>query len=65
MSAYLMQEMAALHEADIRREADRERLIRAAKGARSQGSHVDFVGAVLNALGLKGSGLRPALNSGN
>jgi hypothetical protein len=65
MSAYLMQEMAAMHEADLRHEAERERLIRQAKAARGQHDHIDFVAVVLNALGLKAGGARPALNPGN
>ena len=65
MSAFLMQEMAQMHAADLRNEVDRERLIRAAKAARGQQGHADFVGAILNVLGLKGSGLRPAVNAGN
>jgi hypothetical protein len=64
MSAYLMQQMAESHAADLRHEAERERLIRQAKAARGGSGHVDFVGAVLSALGLKG-GLRPAANPGN
>jgi hypothetical protein len=65
MSAYLMQEIAAMHEADLRHEAERERLIRQAKDARGQHGHIDFVGVVLNALGVKGGGVRPAMNPGH
>ena len=64
MSAYLMQQMAEMHAADLRHEAERERLIRQAKAARGDQGHVDFVGTVLAALGLKGN-LRPASNPGN
>jgi hypothetical protein len=65
MSAYLMQEMAAHHQAELEVEARQARLVKEAKGARSGESHTDIVGAIKGILSFRGAALRPAVNGGH
>lgn len=64
MSAFLMQDIARMHAAELQQEVDNDRLVQTAKAGRTKHGHGDIVGAVLGALGLRGS-LRPALNGGH
>lgn len=65
MSAYLMQEMAAYHRAELDAEAHRNRLAKEAKGARQAAGHGDIVSTIRGLFTQRSATLRPAVNGGH